>query len=434
MRSILEPLRRHRGSLVAIGIGQALAMLGAAVGTRLLTEFASTATFGVAKLVLGLATLPMALLLRPFSQFTMREYHDALAAGRQRAFVRFARRGQLLLAVAVAVPFALVLALPQVGGEELSWLACLAAGAMVVGEALVTLERGLLVTMGRQVAASAQVALQQWAPPVAAVVALALLGDTAGNLVGAQAAAMLLLAAGALALDRSQPEPAPSWRAADAQPWIRESRRFVVPMLGVGVFGWVLSVGDRYLIAHWMTAGDVGRYAATYGLISTPMSMLATVTSRFLSPLYYRAAARDDVAHRRSMRTRTALGSLAIGAAATVGIAVGGDLVAALLLAEEYRAGVRPLLLWLTVGHGLLVVSFVYETDAFASKSTAVLTVAQGLAATIKVLASAMLIPRVGLLGAALGTCIAYAAYLAVLVLLIERRAARSTATGRSGA
>ncbi len=75
--------------------------------------------------------------------------------------------------------------------------------------------------------------------------------------------------------------------SADAEPveaahWPREARNFAIPLAGMGLFGWILNVGDRYILAYSVSMDDVGRYAAVYGLIAAPMAALVMMTSRFL--------------------------------------------------------------------------------------------------------------------------------------------------------
>ena len=89
IRASLQGIIRNRSNISSAVIGQVLGIAGIAVGTRVLTEHASTATFGEAKLFLGTVTFLIGLLIRPFIQFVMREYHDALSQGEEAPFRTF---------------------------------------------------------------------------------------------------------------------------------------------------------------------------------------------------------------------------------------------------------------------------------------------------------------------------------------------------------
>ncbi len=420
--SVLETLSRHKTPIVAIVAGQGLAMIGVAVGTRIVTEYASAATFGTAKLVIGLIVFPMSLLIYPFSQFCMREYHDEAQAGNQARFLGFARRAQLGLAAGVAAMFVLGLLAYRAFQGEPSVFTCVAAGLLFIGEAALTLERSMMITMSRQVAASVVVALQHWGAPLLAVAALVWVGDSAASLVSAQALALCLLAAGAVALGGRESRAAADRSSADSARWLRGATSFVFPMLGMGVFGWVSSVGDRYIIGAELDVAEVGRYSALYGLVATPMAALGTMTARFLAPRFYSSAARAEAQRQRWLRWKMAGMGALVAVAALAFVALFGELAVSLLLAEEYRSGARPLLAWLVAGNGFLVISYAYETEAVARKTTAVLTLAPGLAAVTNVLVNLALIPRMGTLGAGVATCVGYAVYLATMIVVLERR------------
>src|SRR5689334_20985977 len=88
---ILQRVLLHKKMIMAVVLGQGFATLGLVVGTRLLTQFASTSTYGDARLVLGIIGLCSGLLIQPFSQFAMREYHDAENNERALAFEVYVR-------------------------------------------------------------------------------------------------------------------------------------------------------------------------------------------------------------------------------------------------------------------------------------------------------------------------------------------------------
>src|SRR6187549_1213070 len=71
-RSALAEKRRVSTAL----LGQAFIAVGALVGARLLTSFASPEAVGEYNLILGITALIDGVLIRPCTQFAMRAYHD----------------------------------------------------------------------------------------------------------------------------------------------------------------------------------------------------------------------------------------------------------------------------------------------------------------------------------------------------------------------
>lgn len=421
IRQSLRRLRPHGGNIASAVLGQGLGMVGIAVGTRILTEHASRATFGEAKLLIGLVTFLIGVVVRPFAHFTMRQYHDAAEQGLGHRFHRFARRSQLVLALATGGLLAAGLLLFRPPATQAAWLIPLAVAGMLVMQAMVGIERSILITRNRQAATSFLMVCQYWGLPLLTALALYMTSDTPTVFVAAQAAIWAMLAgiaywiAGSVTREAKEEVRSPEWREGRIREWIIEARRFVVPMLGIGFFHWIVSIGDRYILVGFVEMSEIGKYAAVYGLISAPFLALGTLMARLVLPFFYKAAAtRND--HRRRLMKLGMIGfatSIAVAAAVLVGLL--GDVAARLLLAEEYREGVRPLMVWLAVGFGFLTISGSFETEAFASKKTVVMTAGYGLAAAVNIAANLVLIPRNGILGAAQATCLTFAVYLLIL-------------------
>jgi O-antigen/teichoic acid export membrane protein len=105
-----------------------------------------------------------------------------------------------------------------------------------------------------------------------------------------------------------------------------------------------------------------------------------------------------------------------------VAVLVLGKCLTLMLLAEEYREGVLPLMNWIAAGYGLLIVSYTFDLGAFAAKKTLVMTIAYGIAAVVKIIGNLVLIPRTGILGAAQTTFLTFATYLVVMMWFDHRR------------
>ncbi|MEN8197972.1 MAG: polysaccharide biosynthesis C-terminal domain-containing protein [Pseudomonadota bacterium] len=86
-------------------------------------------------------------------------------------------------------------------------------------------------------------------------------------------------------------------------------------------------------------------------------------------------------------------------------------------------------MVWIAGGYGFVAVANTFEMEALADKKTMVLTIAYGLAATTKIVATVVLLPKVGILGAAQATCLAFAVYMTVLAVLATRRRKKRIAT-----
>ncbi len=424
--ALLEKLWRNRGSLLPVVWGPALGMLGLALGMRVLTEVASPETFGEAKLVQAAAVLGLGLVSRPFAQFAMREYHDAKQLGRELAFEAFARRMQAFLAASLSVLTVGSLLVAMRLGLPITWTAAAAAGGMLLVELAMSIDLSLAQTRNLQRLVSVVDSAKQWGQPLLAAALIFLVADTAALLIWGNTIATVGCA---LALRRSlgTADPLQIPTVEEARKWRLEATRFVVPMLGAGLFNWVISVGDRYLLAYYCGQEEVGRYSAVYGLISLPIVAAGGMLARALFPLVFRAASRNDVVSQGWLLRNMFLLASAIGAAAVVGVVFFGPWALRLVLAPRYLEGSQPLLVWLAAGHACLIVAFCLDMKAYAQKLTLAFTIATAAAALTNVALNIAWIPTLGALGAARATFAGYLVYLLASALVLSR-ASRSGA------
>jgi O-antigen/teichoic acid export membrane protein len=408
------PAFRNR-ALAVLG-GQLLSLVILIAGTRLITELVDGNTFGEARLAIGVAGLVGAIIVQPFSQFAMRGYHDAAAAGSVREFEGFARRSN---AVAAASSALLAVALWVLYGAwrlDVDWFLAVATGVFVLGEARWSLERSLLVTRDRQAAASAAEVAMNLLLVSAAVGGILLIGKHAGALVGAQA--VILVATGAW-LGRmprgavksvSVQVPAAGFNGST---WRADAVGFVTPLTVVSLARWFVNVGDRYLLDHVHGPRSVGHYAAVYGLCSAPLMACSGMVARLLYGTWFERGAqgrRDDDLFSGMLAVSVAIAGIALGATWAF-----GDIVTSVALAAEYRTDANDLMMWIVAGYGLLVVAAPFEMRAYARRATWVLGIGWGAAALVNVILNLAWIPVWGPVGAARATLASFAAYLIVL-------------------
>jgi len=427
--ALWEKLNRHRANILHVVWAPAVAMVAMAVGSRVLTEITNVGTFGEAKLAQGGVALAIGLVSRPATQFVMREFHDARQAGRADAFEQFARGRQLRLAWVLAAATVVGLLTASQLGLALPMAACLAAGAMLLVEVSISTELALALTRNEQRLVSIAEVVRQGGLPFVAAAAIFYLVDSSAIFIAAQAAFTLCcLWAVRRALKGGSGEALAS--SDETARWSTAGRRFVIPMLGTGLFHWALNVGDRYVLAHYCSDAEVGRYSAVYGLIALPIGAAGGMLARFLFPLVFGAAARNDEAAQRYMLRGMVLLTAIIGVGAVTGAIVVGPWILRVALAAEYREGSEPLLGWLAAGQACFIVASSMEMRAFAKKATLALSVASGTAALVNLSLNLWWVPVRGAKGAAMATFFGYLVYLVVsgIALAVSRRAKTVTA------
>ncbi len=405
-----------------IGLGQAAAALAALVGVRLLTSFVPPPVYGEAVLLLGLTALGTNLFCGPFQQALLRYYPQARDAARVGALRRLAGR---VLATALALLAVLLLA---AGALRSSLGPFAAVAALVAVDTWRTFESGLLNGERRQRDYMVRTSLDAWARWLLAACLAWLLGATAFHILGG----MLLGSALAnLLLSRKivRGEPLDGEGLAWAETWRRPFLRYALPLVPLAALNWILSMGDRYVLAAWWSTATAGIYVAAYGLASQPFIALNAIIHSTLRPVLYDAVARGDAAkERRTLRIWVAVvaASMCLG---WLAIALLARPLCALLLGERYQAAAE-LVPILAGAYALQAVQQAFEIMMYAHAKTQRLVAVQVVAAGASALLYLLLIPRYAAVGAAMATLGAFAVTTAVAFFLAEAPARLRGAPG----
>jgi len=130
--------------------------------------------------------------------------------------------------------------------------------------------------------------------------------------------------------------------------WLRDAMPYALPLVGVGVLNWIVNLGDRYIMLAYLDLREIGLYSACYGLGSMPMTTLGEMVTRFFYPLYLKKAAMDD-STRVDKKVVFLIGItiFLLGGCVLLFFWFWGQQTIGLLLAESYRQGAVPLILWI---------------------------------------------------------------------------------------
>jgi len=259
--------------------------------------------------------------------------------------------------------------------------------------------------------------LEAWGRPLVAYTATYFLGtNTTAVLVGYCGASVLTL----LSMMRFVPsDPPVSSLAPDRRALVAQVWEYTLPLLPLGIVGWLSGMVDRYLIGVLLSPADAGLYAAMYGLGSRPLLMFGSAVELTIRPAYQQAlvGAGSLVAqgYIRKWAWAIVFGSSVVIAT----IAITHQWLASLMLGAQYRS-VSYLLPWITGGYALLLLSHITTRVCYANEATSRVFLAEltgGLSAT---LVGFLCIKEAGLSGAAVAVLIYNA-----LQLLVSYLAAR---------
>ena len=368
------------------------------------------ASFGV--FMYGLAFVTIVTTLANFGQqqVLVRE------VARDKARVHAYFFNTLALQAVLAVP-ALALALgiqALLGSDEATQLTVLLLGVAVLAEALMATCFAVFQAYERLGFMAIVVIAQRWTTAVGGIVALSLGADVRvvaaiylGGAVGALALSLLFVA-GRVVRPRREIRPR-RWPAL---------MRAALPIGLAGVFGTLLFRADMAMLGWFQSDAEVGLYAAAYRLLESTLFIAWSIGTAFY-PVFSRLSPLSEPTIGQLFE-----GALKLALALALPLAAGALLLAApllgLLYGQDFEAAAAALRL-LAATFVAFPVTYLASYVLISQGRQAVIAWVLGLVALQNVLFNLVLIPRLSLEGAALGTTISEVlAAVAVLTLALR--------------
>ena len=191
--------------------------------------------------------------------------------------------------------------------------------------------------------------------------------------------------------------------------------RYGAPVSMSLVFEHLLSVGDRFLIAALIGHGAVGMYAAGYGLADRLLDIIFIWFGVAVWPLTIRALEKDGKQAAKAVAGQAAGLMALIAFPAAAGLALVAVPLTELLIGEGLRAEAAVILPWIALSGLMNGMMTYYFHEAFTlTRRTGVMAAIMAGAAALNLGLNLLLIPAMGLVGAAIATVAAYSIALAV--------------------
>lgn len=178
---------------------------------------------------------------------------------------------------------------------------------------------------------------------------------------------------------------------------------------------WLVNFGDRYIISYLLGVTSVGFYSAAYGLGSIPYSIVSILTFVLLVPLsrYYDEGKLPEV---RTYLRYSVKYFLAIAIPFVFGAAILGEPVLEIFSTSRIAQEGRYLVPVLALAITLLGLNNLINNILFLVKKTGLMAYIWMTAAVLNLGLNILLVPRIGIMGAAVTTLIAYAVSLGLTV------------------
>ena len=204
---------------------------------------------------------------------------------------------------------------------------------------------------------------------------------------------------------------------------LRAPLRYSLPMILAAVSYVGYQSADRLYVALWNGIAAAGRYEASYR-VALLVSTVNVVTLHSFNPLFYSAFARGDRKGAEKLLRKTSLqvGGLVVLLVILLPLVV----IYTPLLEESYRTS-RSVLVSIPIlaaGLGFLGISLLWQAPLLARGHAKTASAIAITGALLNLGADAVLIPRIGEVGAAWGTFIAFAVMMLTTIAVVLRRRA----------
>ena len=394
--------RLWRNRLVRDGywvlFGHLATILAGIVSIRLYTELAPQAVFGAANLLLGTLTLAMQTIIAPVTQTQVRFHNTYSDSGKGDTYLNFIARlaGCAALATSSLLCFILLI-----------WPSLrLGAGPSVVvwllGWILVSTYRNVSINAiqaeRRQARYSAWLAAESGSQVLATWFFLMLSPQVesyvAGQLFGMLLPAAIFARRVPLSLTRTLNRDL----RAEA---LLQLISYGLPFALLSLLGWISNLSDRYVLATQLDAAAVGRYVAAFGIASRFPSMLGGILTDIFRPALFEAENRSDRPRASGLFRQWLLVAALFGSFLVGVMFLAGDFLAEILLAESYRSGARTVMCWVALGYACVNLSQIIENRLLSHNASRILIVTKCCGAAANFAFANLLIPTLGVNGAA---------------------------------
>lgn len=398
--------------------GQLLSALALLAGTRILTELVTPAVFGHVALLNGFVALGVAVFAYPFICAGMRFTNEC------RNFRERAALHGLVLALTTRST-ALAITLLLLGGALYCYFVGSEIGLFVLTGLLLAVtvrrELGIQLMIGERKQRGA--ALWQTSDsilrPVMAIWLVWGLGQSPeAVLLGYVCASVLANTLWTIVSDAWQKKHTGD-RGFLGRQFERGLWAYALPLIPMELMFWLNGLGDRYVIGYFLTAAEVGVYAAAYTLVNEAFNRSAMVLLRTFQPAYFQAVSQG--------KSKDACSLLWLWIGAVVVMSVLGvtlvwlckDWLVAGLLAEPYHAA-GALMPVIAAGTALHALGTVMSQPLLARKRTPILLRGRICGALAALITLPLLVAHFGLFGAALANPVYFGIEALVLALLAK--------------
>ncbi|BEV04151.1 oligosaccharide flippase family protein [Chryseobacterium gambrini] len=176
--------------------------------------------------------------------------------------------------------------------------------------------------------------------------------------------------------------------------------KYTWPLMLLAFWGWVNSYVDRYIIGYYMQTKDVGIYNANLGLGSKVFLLLNPIFLALITPSIF--SVNYGLLEKKKIIIKYSLVYAGVSFFILSVLYFGHDFFGILLLSKNYQEGFY-IIFWSALAYYFLTSSYIFEVYFYAHNKTKVILFTNIASALVSIAVNFILIPNLGLTGAAFG-------------------------------
>jgi O-antigen/teichoic acid export membrane protein len=190
--------------------------------------------------------------------------------------------------------------------------------------------------------------------------------------------------------------------------FLRGALAFSFPLMIAEISWVVLDSGDRFFIQHYLGAQSLGFYAAAYGIAIYLQDVLMVPLQLSLFPICMKLWNSEGKQATQAFLSRS-LDQFMLVAVLVVSVAMVTSRDVIVVLASKKFQEAHTLLPFLVIGLVLSAVTIYFRPGLLIYKRASKIATATFYASILNIVLNVVLLPRVGLIGAAIATAVSYA-------------------------
>lgn len=389
-------------------LGQLLVAVISLIGLRLITEFTDPTIYGEITLWLGIIVLLKNAFIMPISNYQLRYYPQFFHTYQTRSFNFQIRKYYKYFFILSSSVFLVGLTLVSViKMDVVNWLLVPGLLLFFLSDSSKVYFLNIFSAERRQFLLSIFSIVDSVLLFVFLIMAL-LISNSAQSYIMGQAAGVTLSFLLLYNYFRSSKQSTPQKEEADSGSITVTFKKYALPFIPIAILSWVLNLSNRYILNSYSSLLDVGIFTAAFAISSRPFIFLSGLIGNFFRPILFEKQIKNELAKSNRLFNSWLLVIVVLGSLILVLYFFFGSIISNIFLAKDFRQNSEVLFLLIGSGYLLLTMFQVIENRLMSLEDSKSILFIYMISALIYITVNLILIPKLGLIGAALAVLVTF--------------------------